>query len=109
MHRHGRELVLSATDLSNFLGCRHRTGRDMAVAYGTLKRSYRDDPLLELLWKRGLEHEQRFVESLRREGWGVVDLSAYDDPVERVAMTLEEMAKGTDVIVQGALSDSRWF
>jgi predicted RecB family nuclease len=109
MHVHGHELVLSATDLSNFLGCRRRTGLDMAVAYGKLSRPYRDDPLLELLWQRGDEHEKRFVASLRAESATIVDLSGLDDPVERVAMTLEEMAKGTDVIVQGGLSDDRWF
>jgi len=109
MHVHGHELVLSATDLSNFLGCRRRTGLDMAVAYGKLSRPYRDDPLLELLWQRGDEHEKRFVESLRAESSTIVDLGDLDDPVERVAMTLEEMAKGTDVIVQGGLSDDRWF
>jgi uncharacterized protein len=109
MHVRGPELVLSATDLSNFLGCRHRTGLDMAVAYGKLQRPYHDDPLLELLWKRGMEHERKFVESLRAESRTVVDLGELDDPVERVAITLEEMNKGTDVIVQGGLSDDRWF
>jgi predicted RecB family nuclease len=109
MHLRDLELVLSATDLSNFLGCRHRTGLDMAAAYGDIKRHYQNDPLLELLWKRGLEHERRFVESLRAEGRTVVDLGGLDDSVERVALTLEEMSKGTDVIVQGALSDGRWF
>jgi len=109
MHVHGHELVLSATDLSNFLGCRHRTGLDMAVAYGKLRRPYHDDPLLELLWQRGDEHEKRFVEWLRAAGRTVVDLGELDDPVERVQITLEEMTKGTDVIVQGGLSDDRWF
>jgi len=109
MHVHDRELVLSATDLSNFLGCRRRTGLDMAVAYGNLQRPYQNDPLLDLLWQRGEEHEKRFVESLRAERRTFVDLGGLDDPVERVAITLEEMAKGTDTIVQGGLSDDRWF
>jgi uncharacterized protein len=109
MHVHERELVLSATDLSNFLGCRHRTGLDMAVAYGRRKRPYRDDPLLELLWKRGIEHERKFVETLRATSLTVVDLGGLDDPAERVTVTLEEMKRGTDVIVQGGLSDDRWF
>ena len=30
MHLLGTELVLSASDLSNFLSCRHRTALDMA-------------------------------------------------------------------------------
>jgi uncharacterized protein len=109
MHVHERELVLSATDLSNFLGCRHRTGLDMAVAYGKRKRPFRDDPLLELLWKRGIEHERKFVETLRATSLTVVDLGGLEDPAERVTVTLEEMNKGTDVIVQGGLSDDRWF
>jgi quercetin dioxygenase-like cupin family protein len=33
----GETLELSASDLSNFLGCRHRTGRDMSVALGAEK------------------------------------------------------------------------
>ena len=48
MYRLGTELILSATDLANFLGCRHRTALDMAVAYGARKRPYFNDPLLDL-------------------------------------------------------------
>ena len=32
------QLRLSATDLANFLGCRHRTALEMAAAAGKLKR-----------------------------------------------------------------------
>src|SRR5678816_813132 len=104
----GQDLILSATDLANFLGCRHRTALDMAAAHGDRKRVYTTDPLLEILWKRGLAHEKAYVESLRVAHLSVVDLEHIGDPVERVAATLEEMRKGTDVIVQGALSDECW-
>ena len=67
MHVHGPDLILSATDLSSFLGCRHRTALDMAVAYGKRRRPYHDDPLLEVLWQRGLDHEKRYVASLPRK------------------------------------------
>jgi uncharacterized protein len=105
------ELELSATDLSNFLGCRHRTGLDMAVAHGERKGpGFFTDPLLELLWARGLEHEALYVESLRASGRSITDLSKYDeDRDEHVAKTLEAMRAGADVIVQGALRDGRWF
>src|SRR5215216_6095392 len=109
MHLHGPDLILSATDLSNFLGCRHRTALDMAAAHGKLERPYRDDPLLEVLWKRGLEHEKQYVDSLRTDERNVVDLEHLDDPVERVVLTFEAMAKGVDVIVQAGLSEGRWF
>ena len=57
--------ILAATDLAAFLGCRHRTALDMAVATGVREEPYVEpDPLLEVLSKRGLEHEARYVDSL---------------------------------------------
>src|SRR4051812_43958337 len=100
----GQELVLSATDLSNFLGCRHRTALDMAVALGARKKPWLPhDPLLEVLWKRGADHEKRYVDSLRAQGRGIVDLNSDFASDVRVAHTLEAMRAGADVIVQGAL------
>ena len=109
MRLHGSDLILSATDLSNFLGCRHRTALDMAAAHDARKRPYVTDPLLELLFQRGLEHERRYVESLRAEGKSVVDLSDSGSSDERVAQTMDAMRTGADVIVQGELRDGRWM
>src|SRR5688500_9302908 len=111
MKLNGPNLELSATDLSNFLGCRHRAGLDLAVAYGGRKKPYvAADPLLELLWARGVEHEAAYVESLRASGRSITDLREYDqDRDEHVMKTLEAMRAGADVIVQGALRDGRWF
>jgi predicted RecB family nuclease len=109
MHLLGTDLVLSATDLSNFLSCRTRTALDMAVALGERPRPHNgDDPLLELLWQRGRDHEKAYVDSLRGDG-SLVDLASIGDPVEHIEATLEEMAKGTQTIVQGSLSDEHWF
>ncbi|MEX2110727.1 MAG: TM0106 family RecB-like putative nuclease [Gemmatimonadaceae bacterium] len=107
----GSELQLSATDLSNFLGCRHRTGLDMAVARGAKGRPRTfDDPLLDILIKRGEEHERLYVESLKASGRSVTNLRQYEnDSDEHVGQTLEAMRRGADVIVQGALRDGRWF
>lgn len=57
-------LILSATDLSNYLSCRHRTALEMAEARGKVKRPFRDDPLLEVLAERGQEHEVASVNAL---------------------------------------------
>ncbi|MEO5814083.1 MAG: hypothetical protein ABIT20_02270, partial [Gemmatimonadaceae bacterium] len=89
MHRTTAGLTLSATDLANFLGCRHRTALDMAVADGARERPFVDDPLLDLLWKRGLEHERQYVDSLRRAGKQIVDLSETTTSDERIASTLD--------------------
>ena len=110
MHRRDGELVLSATDLAAFLACRHKTALDLAVAFGDREKPRRyEDPLLEILWKRGLEHEARYVGELRAHGLGVVDLRDAGDPDARIAATLDAMRAGHDVIVQGALRDGSWF
>ena len=75
MRRAGDGLILSATDLTQFLCCPHGTALDMATALGELKRPWRKDPLLEILFQRGREHERTYVESLRVQGKSIVDLS----------------------------------
>lgn len=102
------EFVLSATDLSSFLGCRHRTALDMAVALGKREAAYHTDPLLELLVQRGFEHERRFVDDLRAKGKGVVDLAGIEHNVERLERTIGAMREGAGVIVQGAIADGEW-
>jgi len=112
MHVFDKVLALSASDLSNFLSCRHRTALDMAAAFGHRKRPHYDDPLLDLLIERGLEHERAYVASLRAKGLGIVDLSHLGSPSDRTALiteTLAAMRSGVDVIVQAGLSGERWF
>jgi predicted RecB family nuclease len=109
MRASGNELILSATDLSHFLSCRHRTALEMAEAHGKRQRPKWDDPFLELLFKRGLEHEKAYVESLQTNGRQIVDLSDVKERDAAVARTLDAMRSGADVIVQAALSDGRWY
>src|SRR5688500_2097519 len=107
----GPNLELSATDLSNLLGCRHRAGPDLAVAHGGRRKPYvAADPLLELLWARGREHEASYVESLKISGHSITDLREFEEDRDtHVIKTLEVMRAGADIIVQGALRDGRWF
>src|SRR4051794_31662124 len=109
MHLLGTELILSASDLSNFLSCRHRTALDMAVVVGDRDKPFVNDPLVRILWERGIEHERRYVEKLRDEGLALADLTNVFRDSERVEKTLEEMRRGADVIIQGALRDGQWF
>lgn len=101
-------IELSASDLSQFLGCRHRTALDLAVAQGLRSAPSWVDPSLVVLQQRGLDHERRQLDGLRAEGLEVVDLSeiSVDEVVER---SVEAMRTGADVIVQPALRDGRWF
>ena len=78
-------IEFSASDLSQFLGCRHLTALELAVARGLQTAPTWIDPALILLQQRGLEHERCYIEALRNEGLEVVDLSEHssDDAVAR--------------------------
>ncbi|MGH9161467.1 MAG: TM0106 family RecB-like putative nuclease, partial [Vicinamibacteraceae bacterium] len=102
-------LVLSATDLSNFLNCKHRTALELGEAHGKRKRPVWTDPLLEALFARGLEHERNYVSSLIAAGKNVLDLSEIRVRDEAVAATREGMRNGIDVIVQAAVGGGRWY
>lgn len=104
----GTTIELSASDLSQFLGCRHRTALDLAVAHGQREAPTWVDPAMLVLQQRGLDHERGYVDALRAEGLLAVDLAArFGD--EAVAHSLEAMRAGAHVILQAALREGRWF
>lgn len=103
-------IQLSASDLTSHLACKHLTQLDRAVAEGLAEApSLYFDPVLELLQRRGLEHETAYVEHLKRERRvaGIVEVREFSggDAAER---TLAAMRAGSDVVVQGVLRDGRW-
>ena len=108
MHRSGTILHLSATDLSNFLGCRHHTALDLAVVDGLRTEPWVHSPLLEVLKQRGKEHEADYVASLRAADLSVVDLSTIEDHDDRASATRDAMRSGADAIVQGTLQNETW-
>jgi predicted RecB family nuclease len=93
-------IVLSPSDLSNFLHCRHRTGLDLAAARGVLTRPSHVNPYSTFLQQLGNAHEQRYVESLRAAGLSVFDLK---DKADAHELTRSAMRDGADVIVQAHL------
>jgi uncharacterized protein len=103
------QIVLSATDLSNFLNCRHRTALEIGEARGKRSRPYFHDPVLEALFARGLEHEHQYVETLEGAGRRIVNLAEIRDRTEAVMRTVYAMRAGADAIVQGALEDGNWY
>jgi uncharacterized protein len=61
-----------------------------------------------VLQQRGLDHERAYTAALRAEGLVVVDLADHTG-VGAVARSLDAMRAGTDVILQPALREGRWF
>jgi uncharacterized protein len=107
MRRVNKHLSFSATDLVNFLGCRHATYLDVLDLENPASPAPAD-PFLELLQSKGLAHERRHLQSLRDAGRSIVDLTADGQKFDRVVRTRESMASGVDVIYQGALQGDRW-
>ncbi len=101
-------LVVSPTDLTNFLACRHLTGLDLAVAFGELSPpAQTDDEALALLRERGFAHEHAYLAGLRAAGHRVVEIDVRDVH-EAEQSTLEAMRAGADVIYQATFFDGSW-
>ncbi len=95
-----------ATDLTDFLACRHLSTLERLSAHGVLKRPFTDDPMLEVLRARGLEHEAQYVATLRASGKSIVEISK-NDPAP-FAKTLTALRGGIDVVVQARLEHEGW-
>ena len=68
--------VYSATDLVGFLACSHLTDLERCNQLGLVKKPIRSDPELDIIVKRGLQHEQTYIGRLRAEGRDVHDISS---------------------------------
>ena len=66
MRKDGQDLVLSAKDLINFLGCQHSTALDLDVAARVLHAPEEtEDAYLGLLKEKGNAHERAYLETLK--------------------------------------------
>jgi uncharacterized protein len=112
MHLLDGEIVLSATDLTGFLECEHLTQLELKAVRGLIERPVRDDPELDILTRRGGEHEQAHLARLRGEERNVVEIrsdgQSRADLLAREAETLAAMRSGTEVIYQATFFDGRW-
>ena len=107
--------VYSATDLVGFLACEHLTHLDRAAAARLVHRPERDDPELDLIAKRGLMHERRYLEDLRAEGLRITEIVKDGSSSDQGAFlkaaateTLDAMRSGVDVVYQATFFDGRW-
>ena len=98
------ELVLSASDLTGFAACEHLTQLELSVVRGERTRATRDDPMLDVLSRRGTEHERKHLEHLKAQGKTVVEIP--DGSRTRAELreaqdaTVEAMRAGADAIYQ---------
>ncbi len=95
-------IVFSPSDLITFLESPFASWMDrLALERPGTATPDGEGATARLVMDMGLEHERRFVETLRAQGKDVVDVAAAPD---RFAATLEAMRTGREVIYQGALA-----
>ena len=107
--------VFSATDLVGYLACEHLTALETAALRGLVERPNRADPELDVIRRRGQQHELRFLAELEAGGRHVVRIER-DDEAEHAAdirrqaeETIAAMRAGVDVIYQATFFDGRWL
>ncbi len=119
--------VFAATDLVGFLACNHRLELERAALAKLVAKPIRDDPSIELVAKRGIEHEQRYLEELREQGRRIVEIEKDGSAVApldgtgeapprdagaelRAAaeQTITAMRGGADVVYQATFFDGTW-
>jgi uncharacterized protein len=111
--------VFAATDLVGFLACEHLVGLELAAMAGLVERPERLDPEIDLIAKRGLEHEARYLADLERAGKAVTSIDAGEaggagaTRLERLwaaaQLTEEAIRRGDQVIYQATFFDGRWL
>jgi hypothetical protein len=97
----GGDFLLSATDVSRHLWCRHATSLDLRAARGEIQRIHRSDPSIEVLEERGRRHEAAYLAYLQDQGH---DLVLDGGGLEG---TRDAMKSGTGVIAQANLQNGR--
>lgn len=115
MQRIDGQPVYAATDLVAYLACEHLTQLERAAMADLVKRPMRDDPELDIIRRRGFEHERRYLADLEADGRRVVSIdldASIEDRGEQLraaaAATIEAMAGGADVIYQATFFDGTW-
>ena len=107
--------VYAATDLVAYLACEHLTQLERAALAGLVKRPMRDDPELDIIRKRGFEHERRFLADLLADGRTSTTIKLDGSIADQgdqlraaAAETIGAMARGDDVIFQATFFDGTW-
>jgi hypothetical protein len=112
MQRLDGQLVLSPTDLTHHQECRHLTWLDLGVAAGEWAApDVEVSEELQLVFDRGLDHEKKYLESLKAAGKTVAEIETVFDAEGRrraEARTVEAMRRGVDVVYQGTFFDGAW-
>lgn len=89
-------MYITASKLYDYIQCPHKVWRD---AYGPKEEKIQEaNPFVELLWKRGVQHEEKMIRKL-----GEFENISEGSLDERFQKTLEAMNSGAELIYQGVI------
>lgn len=109
MQRIAGEILFSPHDLINFMQCEFITWMDRRKLDNELLQPDLSDASVEILQKRGLEHERAFLEREMAAGKRVIDIAGSGTTAdERIAKTIEAMHTGYDIIYQAQLRNAEF-
>ena len=103
-------LVLSPSDLNNYVECPHLTTLTLEVARGTRPHPYVPEDHVDLLRRKGEEHEAAYLKKLNAQGRQVVNVLSADqwDFTTSARATEEAMRAGAEIIYQATFVQGNW-
>ncbi len=106
----GGRLILSPSDLNDYVECQHLTTLALEVARGVRPHPHVSNEQSELLRRKGQEHEAAYLARLREEGRHIVEIAPADpwDFETAAHATREAMRGGAEVIYQATFVDGDW-
>lgn len=106
------EWIYSPSDLTGFSACEHLTQLERLAALGEITKPIRDDPLLEVLSRRGGEHEANVLAEYVSAIDDVVEIhvdSSSRAGLERAAdQTIDAMRSGVGLVYQATFLHHGW-
>ena len=105
MYVDGGRLILSPSDLVDFLQCGHLTELSLEVADGTRAKPTSDSQGMSVVQRRGIEHEKAHLARLHAEGLDIAEISESGELDMRAELTRKALAAGPDVIYQATFID----
>jgi uncharacterized protein len=103
-------ILLSPSDLNDYVNCRHLTTLAREVARGERAAPHVADEGAQLLQEKGALHELQFLERLHAEGREVVEIAMDEhwDFDAAAARTQDAMRAGSEVISQATFVNGPW-
>src|SRR5688572_12523988 len=103
-------LDLSPSDVTAFLACEHLTTLSLAHARGEIDRPELENEQAELIFRKGLEHEHAYLQSLRAQGLTVLEIPDPDGDYDGAARATADAIRAgeADVIYQAVFASDGW-